>query len=248
MIPFFSIAIGKYLDLGGGMKKIFLILLLLVPGLVQAKAFHPEADGDLEKKMFWATSYFKPGTNVAVMNFRVWFQYPPEQVFQILIDTNRLKHWLDNFNDSRALTKQLFKNIINGNPRSHKEVVQIIGDNKISSRYNRQKGRNWTDYVYFQFNLPWPLTDRWAVQKVKVDETNFNKGNYRYDYKMHVGNFKKLEGYWELIPAPGHPGWTEFRGRYESNPGIPVPKFIMRKAAVTGLRKDVGAYRRVLNK
>jgi len=230
------------------MKKFIVLILLLIPALAGAKENFPEVTDELEARQFWAQSYFKPGSNIAVMKFRVWFHSTPDKVFKILTDTNKLKDQLSNFSDSRALTKQLFKQIIESSPHSDEDVVKVIGKNKITSSYNRQRGQNWTDYIYFKFNFPWPLSDRWTVQKVRVDETNHKKGEYKYEYKMHVGNFKTLSGYWELLPVSGRPGWTEFRGRYESNPGVAVPKFITKKAMVSGLKKDVGAYRKVLGK
>ncbi|MFH1358076.1 MAG: hypothetical protein ABII18_13205, partial [bacterium] len=121
------------------------------------------------------------------------------------------------------------------------------GSNKLTSDHNRQKNKNWTDYIYFRFNFPWPLTDRWAVQKVKCNETNWRQHEYKLEYKTHVGNFVELFGYWELVPVKGHPGWTEFRGRYESDAGVSVPKFLTKKAMRSGLKNDVEEYRKILS-
>lgn len=229
-------------------KRLILLICLILPAAVQAKSFFPEADGELQKNLLWVRATHNPGKNVFVMTFRVWFKHLPEQVFQTLTDTNRLKWRLTNFKDSRTLTKILFKKILAAKPHGAEEVVQLIGANQISSWHNRQKRQKWTDYVFYEFNFPWPLSDRWAVQKVRVDETNHEKGKFRYEYKMYLGNFKTLEGRWELLPVPGRPGWTEFRGRYESDPGIAVPHFLTRQGMITGFKKDVAAYRKILNR
>ena len=228
------------------MKKLVLILLLLLPNLTQAKDFFPEVDDELEATQFWASPYFKPGSNVAVMNFRVWFKYPADKVFRVLTDTMSFKAKMNNYTEARTLTKNIFKEITDAAPQTPEAVIKIIGTNRVTSFHNREKGANWNDYIFLQFNFPWPLTDRWTVQRMKFDETNANKGEYKLDYKMEIGNFKALFGSWELVPIPNHPGWTEFRGRYESDPGIPVPKFITKTAMKTGLKKDVDGYRRIL--
>jgi hypothetical protein len=227
------------------MKKYLFIMLLCLPILARAD-FYPEATTELESKQFWTKAYFKDGSDIGVMHFRIWFKHPPAEVFEVLTDTNSFHQKLSNYKDSRALTRKLYKKIIESKPHNQEEVVKVIGKNKISSFHNRQKEKNWTDYIFLDFNFPWPLKDRWVVNRVRVDESNSKKGEYKFEYKIEVGNFNTLFGYWKLMPVKGHPGWTEFRGRYESDPGVPVPKFVMKKAMVSGMKKDINTYRKIL--
>lgn len=225
---------------------VYILSLILWSHSVHAD-FHPEADAELESTQIWTNAYFKSGSNVAVMQFRVWFKQTPDKVFAVLTDTNSFKSKMSNYKDSRTLTSTLFKTIVDAKPETPEAVIKLIGANQISSTHNRQKGQNWTDYMFLQFNFPWPLTDRWLVQKASVDETNAAKGEYKFSYKMDVGNFQTLFGSWQLKPVEKHPGWTEFYGEYESDAGVSVPKFVTKKAIGTGFRKDIDAYRRILN-
>jgi len=228
-------------------KHIFFIIFVFLPLMVWAD-FFPGATPQLEERKIWMNVSMKPNSNSAVVHFRVWFEAPPDKVYQVLIDTNNFKNALNNYKDSRALSKEVFKKISDAKPKSAEDVVALIGQNKFESDYNRQKGQNWTDYIYYQFNFPWPLTDRWVVQKVHVDETNASQGEYKYDYKMEVGNFNTLSGFWRLKPVPGHDGWTEFYGRYESDSGVAVPNFVIKKGVRSGLKKDIASYRQILQK
>lgn len=228
------------------LKKIAIVTIFMSLFSFSSYAkFYPEADAILEKENFWAQVSFKEEGSAAIVNFRVWFQAAPDKVFEVLTNTNALKN-LENFNDSRALTKNIFEDLKVKNPANPNEVRKIIGANRIASQHNRQKGQNWTDYVFFEFNFPWPLQNRWVIQKVRLDETNASKGEYKYEYKMQLGNVKTLEGYWKLLPVEGKTGWTEFRGHYESDPGISVPRFVLKKGVKTGLKKDIQAYRQLL--
>lgn len=230
------------------LKKLIFLLLLTLPTLATAKNFFPEGADELEAAGFWGQAYFKPGTNTGVMDFRAWFEAPPKKVFETLTDTNNLQHWLTNYNTSRTLTREIFKHIEDARPQKHEDVMKIIEPNYLASHHNRQRGKDWTDYIFLEFNFPWPVNDRWAVHKVKVDESNHKKDEYKYEYKMTVGNLKTLTGWWELLPVPGKLGWTEFRGHYESDPGIVVPHFITKSAMRAGVKKDVDAYRELFKK
>jgi hypothetical protein len=227
---------------------IILLVLLTIPLATSAKSFHPEANPTLEKDLFWTSSYFKKNSNAGVMTFRVWFKHPANKVWQTLTDTASFKDKMNNYSEAKTLSHVLFKKIVSANPQTYQETENIIGSNKLTSDHNRRKHKNWTDYIYFRFNFPWPLTDRWAVQKVKCNETNWRQHEYKLDYKTYVGNFVTLFGYWELVPVKGHPGWTEFRGRYESDAGISIPKFLSKKAMRSGLKKDVEEYRKILSR
>lgn len=230
-----------------GLGFFVMLFVVLFSQVVSAKSFHSEVDGELEANLIWTNAYFKSGTNSAVMEFRVWFKHPPDEVFEVLTDTDSFKTKMNNYNDARTLTKNLFKSIVDANPKTPEEVVKIIGSNQISSNHNRQKNGGWTDYMFFEFNFPWPLKDRWVVQKVRVDESNAQKGEYQFDYKMAVGNFNTLGGHWELVPVRTHKGWTEFQGRYESDPGVVVPQFVTKKAMIVGFKKDIESYRKILD-
>lgn len=169
------------------------------------------------------------GTNSRT-TFRVWFPVSPDRVWPVLIDTNNWKkvHPSD-YKDSRTLDKNQFDRIDHEKPKNTKAFYDLMGDQEFPSEWRRKKGGVWTSMHFQLLGLPWPLHDRWAVMKIKNNESHSAEGKYRYDYKMSVGNFKSLKGYWELFPIPDKPGWTEFRGQYDSDPGISVPQFLGRK-------------------
>lgn len=221
-------------------------MILLIPFVAMAGDFFPQANQELEQNLFWAEASSKPESNAAVMNFRVWFKKPPAQVFKVLTDTAHFKQNMNNYDEARVLSKDLFKKIEDAKPQNAEEVMKLIGENRFSSDYNRDPEQNWTDYIFFKFKFPWPFTDRWSVQKARVDETNAAKGEYKYEYKISVGNFKTLFGAWYVLPVPNHPDWSEFRGTYESDAGVPVPKFIIKNATKTGFKKDIESYRKIL--
>jgi len=228
------------------MRKILLILILLIPIVTHAKNFHPEVNSTLERDLIWISSSSKPGSNVYLLEFRVWFKHPASKVFDTLTDTMSFTTKMTSYKDARTLTKKLYKKILDANPNKPEQIVKLIGDNKISSHHNRQRDSHWNDYTYLHFNFPWPLTDRWAVQKIDIDETNAHKKEYKYKYETKLSNFKTLTGEWELVPIPDHPDWIEFRGTYESNPSVPVPKFITKKAMKVSFKKEMETNRQIL--
>lgn len=227
-------------------KSLFLTAFFCVTAMtsVFAGEFHPEADPDLVKDNFWADINFAPGSNVIVANFRAWFNKPADQVYKKLIDTNGLPALHGNYEDAAALSKSTFDAIVAAQPQDAAAVKPLV--KKVASESGRASGGRWTRYEYLNFNFPWPLSNRWTVQKVDVDESGASQGHYRYNYKMLVGNFKALHGYWELVPVAGKPGWTEFRGSYESDAGVALPKFVTKSAAKTGIKRDVEDNRRAL--
>lgn len=216
--------------------------------LAVADDFFDGVPKELEEEHLVLKVDFDEEGKAARVRFRVWFQYAPDKVYKVLSDTMSFGPELSNFKTSRTLSKQVYKAIIDAKPSDAEGVLRIIGKNRFESDYNRQKDQNWTDYIFFEFNFPWPLADRWSVKKYRFDETNHNKGEYKADYKMYLGNFKKLEGGWRLRPAPGKPGWTEFYGDYYSDAGLSVPKFLVKKGVKTGFKKDMDDYRRLLSK
>jgi len=181
------------------------------------------------------------GTNSRT-TFRVWFPISSDRAWQVLIDTNNWKkvHPSD-YTDSRTLDKNQFDLVKQKKPDSVKAFYELAGAQIFPSTMGRDAGKEWIGYNFQRFHLPWPLHDRWTVMKIKNDETKALAGRYRYDYELTVGNFKALKGYWELLPLPEKPGWTEFRGQYDSDPGIFVPQFLGKtifKAAIKRNAKE----------
>jgi len=220
------------------LKVLFLTLFLSTSQLAVAyNTFHPEKDALVYGDKFWAEVEFK-GVNTGVTQFRVIFEAPAKMVFEQLIDTNNLKKYHASYADSRCLTEANFNTIVTQKPATDTDLITLIQDAHIANLQNRKEGSSWIDYWYFRFNLPWPLSDKWVVQKAKVDETNAAQNEYRVEYKMEHGNVALLKGWWEVVEVPGRPGWTEFRGETESDPGIPMPNFLARSTFKSSLRKE----------
>lgn len=208
-------------------------------------AFYPEVDSIVYSEQFWADVAFKDGDNTGITSFRMIYEKPIKQVYEHLMNIPSLKHLHDSYADSRTLTEMLAKKVIDDKPKNPKGVEEIVGNNKITWQHNRRSNKKWTDYWYFRFNLPWPLNDKWVIKKAKVDESEASKGYYRVEYEMKHGNMKSLKGWWELVQVPGKPGWTEFRGRTESNPGLPIPRFLARSTFKSSLKKEFKTNRKI---
>lgn len=232
------------------MKKSVLLFFLLSSFLIFSTASAKDSDASVEEslqqKNIWMNAFFRQGSTVAVMRFRVWFSQNSQKVFDTLTDTKSFKSKMNNYSDARTLTSILHKKITDAKPQNAADVVKLIGVNSVDSYHNRQVGQNWTDYMFLSFNFPWPLKDRWVVQRAHVDETNAGKGEYKFEYEMTVGSFKSLKGQWHLKPVPGKSGWTEFYGEYVSDAGVALPKFVTIKAMKASFEKDVESYRGIL--
>lgn len=225
------------------MQKLFIFLGLLTttlffsPSVLAYNEFHADKDAIVYGDKFWAEVVFK-GQNTGVTQFRVIYEAPANMVFEQLINTNTLQKYHKSYADSRCLSETNFNTIIQQKPDNYTKLIELIQDAHIPDLQNRKQGGNWTDYWYLRFNLPWPLSDKWVVQKVKVDESNAHKNEYRVEYKMEHGNLALLKGWWEVVEVPGHPDWTEFRGETESDPGVPMPNFLARSTFKSSLRKE----------
>ncbi|MBX7148740.1 hypothetical protein K1X76_06600 [bacterium] len=222
-------------------KSLFLVLLFTLFN-VPAHAyntFHPEADADLEKDGVWVRTFFKKEETAALTVFRAYIPYTPDKAWEVLTDTNTWKSRHNDFKDAFTLTKSEAELVAAKNPVNVKDFYSLVGTPVHPSHLNRQKGGNWTSYVFQRFNFPWPLTDRWAVVEIRNDETNAGKGEYKYEYKTRGGNFKWLKGYWALMPHPTKKGWTEFRGEYKSDPGIDVPHFLAKSVVKSSIKNNV---------
>jgi len=215
----------------------FFLFFILSVGLRAENTFHPEKDAVVYSEKFWAEVNFK-GDNTAVTQFRVIYEAPAATVFEHLIDTNSLKKYHDNYADSRTLSLAHFNLILEKKPATYQELIEDIGDAKRTNSENRQVGKDWTDYWYMRFNLPWPFTDKWVVQKAKIDESESSKGYYRVEYKLEHGNIKNLKGWWEVVAVPEKPQWSEFRGETESDPGVTLPQFLAKNIFKSTLSKE----------
>ena len=227
----------------------FLSLLILAPVCWAYDNFHPEADQTLQNGETWVDVSFKRHEYKAHTTTRAWYPFSAGEVWRILIDTNTYKERYSDYSDSRTLDKNQFALVVQKKPDSIRGFYELVGGQNFPSEYGRKPGGVWTSYILQRFNLPWPLNDRWGVSKVKNDESQGPaRGKYRYEYETPVGNFKTLKGYWELLPVPFKPGWTEFRGEYDSDPGIQYPQFLAKNIFRASMKKSVEANRKVLEK
>lgn len=226
---------------------LFFLFLFSIPAYAY-DTFHPEADADLNDGKIWVETVFKEGGDTGTKtSFRIWFPHPPSKVWEVLIDTNNWKKIHQEYTDSGTMSSNQYALADTQNPANVKDFLALVGPINLPSQAGRVKNGTWTSYVYQNFNLPWPLSDRWVVMKVKNDEDNAAKGEYRYEYKMDVGNFKELKGYWELLPVPDHPNWTEYRGEYRADPGISVPHFLAKKLFKASIKRNAEENEKVLN-
>lgn len=220
------------------MRVLFLLITLFPFPAFAWNQFHDEADETLKTDSVWAQTTFKNKDHLIRSAFRVWYPSPPNALWKVLTDTNRWKEIHGDYKDSQTLDKKLFDLIDEKKPRNIKEYYEIAQGVAFPSNYGRIPGGTWISYNLQRFNLPWPFADRWAVMRVKNDESNSKKGLYHYEYKMVAGNFKESKGYWDILPLPDRPGWTEFRGEYRADPGIEAPQFLTRALFKASLKKS----------
>jgi hypothetical protein len=212
-----------------------LLAALLFASPVHAGDFHPEGANDLAKDGIWVNVDFA-GMNT-VTTFRAHYTQSADKVFAILSDTaNMTRYHKANYYDARTLDKATFDKIVAAKPQSVEDLEKILGATRLKSDHNRVKDGKWTDYTYANFNFPWPLSNRWTVNEVKVTEDPHNDVRYHYAFTLLVGNFKSMTGYWELVQQAD--GSTEFRGEYRSDPGIALPHFATKLGTKMAMKRE----------
>ena len=220
------------------MRVFFLFCaLLLSPASFAWDQFHSEADPTLKTDNIWTQTTFKKNDHAIRSAFRVWYPAKPQILWKVLTDTNLWKEIHSDYKDSQTLDKQRYDLVAEEKPHDIKAYHDIVGNAQFPSDYGRIPGGIWMSYDMQEFNFPWPFADRWAVMKVKNDESDAKKGVYHYEYKMVAGNFRESRGYWEILPLPDKPGWSEFRGEYRADPGIETPQFLTRALFKSSLKK-----------
>ncbi len=235
------------------MKSLQLISLLALIFWAPARglaydSFHEEVTPELKTEGIWVNTEFKKGETMATNTFRAWLPFAATDCWAIMTDTNNYVVYSKDYKDTRTLDKNQFDLVVQKQPDSIKGFYEIVGGEKFPSDFGRLKGKIWQSRVLLRFNLPWPLADRWVVMRIQNDETKASNDQYRYEYKSFAGNFKELKGYWQLLPVPGKPGWTEFRGEYKADPGIAVPQFLAKKIFKASMKQSVENYKEVLEK
>jgi len=231
--------------LSGWLQVLAIFFSLAIAQTAQAQSFHPEGDADLAKDGIWVDVTFS-GTNTT-STFRAKYNHAPDKVFEVLTDTASMAALhKGNYADARTLDKATFDKIIETKPKSVEDLLLLIGDTRLKSEHNRNKGSRWTDYTYCNFNFPWPLSNRWTVNTTKVDESGSVDGHYKFTFTMAVGNFTTTNGYWELVPSAN--GGTEFRGVYNSDPGIDLPKFATKLGTKMAMKREYDENKATLKK
>lgn len=220
-------------------KSIYLLILLLISSKVLAI---DEPFGGIEMKpegdIYFGMDVTFSGTKSKTAS-RIWYPVESTKAWPVLIDTNSWKSvHKGTYADTRTLDKNQYELVAQKMPDSVDSFYELIGQSTFPSDLGRQKGGVWTSYTFQRFAFPFPLKDRWAVLKIKNDESRAAKGEYRYEYEMVAGNFKSLKGYWELMPLAEKPGWSEFRVEYYSDPGISVPHFLGKSIFRSSLKRE----------
>jgi hypothetical protein len=236
---------NSFLKLSGCLQVIAIFFSLVIAPTVQAQNFHPEGDADLAKDGIWVDVAFS-GTNTT-STFRAKYNHAPDKVFEVLTDTTSMAilH-KGNYADARTLSKATFDKIVQAKPKNIEDLLLIMGETRLKSDHNRSQNSRWTDYTYCNFNFPWPLSNRWTVNTTKVDESGNVDGHYKFTFTMAVGNFTTMSGYWELVPTTN--GGTEFRGVYNSDPGIDLPKFATKLGTKMAMKREYDENKAALKK
>ncbi len=231
-----------------------LIVFALVSGFaLQAFCADPKAtvleqDQELFKKRLWLEVDLPAKSTEAILHFRVWFEGSPDKVFKVLTNTNSFNELLKNLIVSQTLDLKGVAGVELDEVATAEQAQAYAKKISTPSDTNRKPNQKWRDYALYVVNYPWPISDRWFVYEIQIDETQAGQGQYRYDYRMINGNMKRISGSWTLKPVPNQSNLMEFSGTYYFDPGFDVPSMILKPGVRNQFENDIKAYRQEIAK
>ncbi|MBI1909073.1 MAG: hypothetical protein HYS22_02760 [Deltaproteobacteria bacterium] len=111
----------------------------------------------------------------------------------------------------------------------------------------------WEGYLFEIYDFPWPVTNRWAVNRLVMDETGVMMRQYQLHWTMLIGTFKQSEGYFKIGPYGKNSRLTDFVVYMKNDPGLRVPKTLLKMGShlslpnvVRGVRNEVSRQKRHL--
>lgn len=157
---------------------------------------------------------------------------PPEKVWEVAMDANHWHHFLPNMAESKVVSPELSKVLHALTPQERLQSSLEEWRKKFETMKRgspqRRKGGRW-DFDNFEIlSFPWPVGDRWYVNHIDADETGRAQGRYRRDFHLMMGQLKYEEGYWEIATYEKNPSKTHLKIYMQSDPGIPVPAFMIK--------------------
>ena len=159
---------------------------------------------------------------------------PPEVVWDLFIQSNHWKRYgMPAIQDSRAVNQEIVDQV--GSAKSINVFYKIAGNLMMDPIADRKKGGFWTNLVFQVYDIPWPLADRWMIVKTNYDESKISKAIYRAEWTRLAGNVRTVDGWMVLEPFEGDRHLTRMEYQADSDPGISIPKFILR----WGLKKTM---------
>jgi hypothetical protein len=91
---------------------------------------------------------------------------PPEKVWPVISDVNHFKDFMPRTLKSRVVTPEKLEVLLQQQPTQARKVETILGPARPDPDLFRVPGQKFTEHLYGQVDLPWPLGNRWYIEAV----------------------------------------------------------------------------------
>ncbi|MBI2082512.1 MAG: hypothetical protein HYT76_02990 [Deltaproteobacteria bacterium] len=208
------------------MRKVLIVMLLTLlwgiplPATSDSKGYSRSirVEAELYRHRLWT----------AKSEFLV--EAPPEKVWAVVLDQiDQWSEFVPRILFSRVVSPQKAELIVSSKTTSWKEVHKIVQGESLPLNERIQKsGQNEATYhKLLLMNLPWPIQNRWVLQK-ETDHFDPAKNAYNRRFVLEAGNLVVAEGYWRARPHPENPNWSLVYYENSYDPGFQVPELIFK--------------------
>ncbi|MDO8462052.1 MAG: SRPBCC family protein [Deltaproteobacteria bacterium] len=176
----------------------------------------------------------------------------PEQVWAVLIDFNNWKSIFPHLPVSSEIPPetavQLKELAQTGNiPPEVLEAWRVRLDKAKTNNgpwWMRHMGQVWDGYLFEVYDFPWPVTNRWSVNQLTMDERARDQKQYQLNWQMLVGTFRVSHGFFKLEPYSRNPSLSHLRMTLVNDPGLHVPQPLINLGSHMSLPNVIRGIRR----
>lgn len=201
------------------MKSIFLAILfffLLLPEGLASRQI--EVEVTLAKNRLWT----------AKSEFLV--EAPTDTVWDVVLDQiDQWSEFVPRILYSRIVTEDQAKKIKELENLKWESVVKIAQGEvgPLPQRIQRTRPNGWEYHKLLLMDLPWPINNRWALQK-EIDRYDPAMHAYARRFILEKGNLVVAEGYWTARPHRQNPNWSVVYYENSYDPGFQVPESLFK--------------------
>jgi len=167
---------------------------------------------------------------------------PPEKVWQVITDVNHFHEFMPRTIRSQMVTPENVQEVLQKKPTQAQEVEAILGPTAPDPALFRVPGQKYIEHLYGHVDLPWPMDNRWYVLKMQRDESHASQRRYTSSWSLIIGNLKENRGEWRLEPFGEHQTLALYR--LITDPGGPVPQFLVKQGTYVTLPKIIDSVRK----